>query len=154
MSGVRQGELGQIAWRGVWLSTIMTRFRASGQLSYSHILYVNKGYNPRVGSAPSLPYHTNTNFILNWSFTLLTVYPKLTLNPSLILCLTYTALVSGAKWRVVCTYILPTSLKTKVDSENAYVGRRRWAAPITPRNHDGATVRWSFICIYIYEWGL
>ena len=25
---------------------------------------------------------------------------------------------------------------------------------ITPRNHDGATVRWSFICIYTYEWGL
>ena len=51
---------------------------------------------------------------------------------SLILCLTYTALVSGAEWRVVGTYILSTSLKTKVNSENA---------PITPRNHDGATVR-------------
>ena len=66
-NAVRQGELGRITWRGVWLSTIhlMTRFRASGQLSYSHILYVNKGYNPRAGSAPTIQYPIS-NIQLNY----------------------------------------------------------------------------------------
>ena len=104
-------------------------------------LYMNGGYNPRAGFASNLPYqHQLHKLILYLTNCLSQTNPK----PSLILCLTYTALVSGAEWRVVGTYIhisYPPPLKQKVDSENAYVRRRRWAAPITPRNHDGATAR-------------